>query len=186
MLLIIGLGNPGEEYARTRHNAGFLLLDEIRKVWNFPAFGFEKKFNAEISEGNCKIQDTSYKKLLVKPQAFMNNSGEAVRKLLDFYKLTPTDIIVIHDDLDLEIGKYKISTDSSAAGHNGVRDIIDKLGTQNFKRIRIGVETSGGRTNRLIPGEDFVLQNFTAEEAKPLLSVQAAILKELASILYSS
>lgn len=182
MIIIIGLGNPGEKYAHTRHNAGFLMLDEIRKTWGFPEFEFNKKFNAEISEGTYKIQDTKYKLLLVKPQTFMNKSCEAVQKILSFYKLTPNDIVIIHDDLDLEIGKYKISEKSSAAGHNGVQDIIDKLGTQNFKRIRIGVETSGGRINRQIPGEDFVLQDFTEEEYEKIMDLSQKISEELLKI----
>lgn len=172
MKLIIGLGNPGEKYKNNRHNAGFIMLDKIQKKLSFPEFYFEKKFNAEISEGPNKI-------LLVKPQTFMNNSGEAVQKILSYYKLMPNDLIVIHDDLDIEIGNYKISSDSSAAGHNGVQDIMNKLGTQNFKRIRIGVEAAGGRQNRIISGEDFVLQDFTEEEIKKIASIESAILSEL-------
>lgn len=176
MLLIIGLGNPGTKYIGNRHNAGFIMLDKIQKELDFPEFSFEKKFNAEISEGSNKI-------LLVRPQTFMNNSGEAVQKILSYYKLIPNDLIVIHDDLDIEIGNYKISSDSSAAGHNGVQDIMDKLGTQNFKRIRIGVETAGGRANRQIPGETFVLENFTEEEIKKIASIESAILGEVKKLL---
>lgn len=201
MLLIIGLGNPGEKYAKNRHNAGFILLDELRWLWNFPQFEFEKKFNSELSEGALPPSplglprrvkagggiegegstfDSKTKVILARPQTFMNNSGEAVQKIMSFYKLTPANIIVIHDDLDLEIGKYKISADSSAAGHNGVQDIFDKLGTQQIQRARLGVETAGGRANRIIPGEDFVLQDFTAEEYEKVINLA----KELQSLFF--
>lgn len=179
MILIIGLGNPGEKYQNNRHNAGFIVIDEIKKLQNFPDFEFSKKFNSEISEGIYKIPDTRYKILLIKPATFMNHSGEAVRKVLDFHKLTPTDIVVIHDDLDIEIGNWKISSDISSAGHKGVQDIMDKLGTQNFKRIRLGVETTGGRQNRNIPGEDFVLQDFSDEEMGKVKELSQKISEEL-------
>jgi PTH1 family peptidyl-tRNA hydrolase len=160
MKLIIGLGNPEEKYKNNRHNAGFIILDELKNDWDFPDFEFSQKFNADISEKN-KDGD---KIILIKPQAFMNNSGEAVQKIMSFYKLTPENIIVIHDDLDINFGEYKISTDSGPAGHNGVQDIIDKLGTQNFKRIRIGIEGEEKRKTRIIPGDVFVLQDFSKEE----------------------
>lgn len=108
----------------------------------------------------------------------MNNSGEAVKKILSYYKLTTNNLLIIHDDLDLEIGKYKISADSSAAGHNGIQDIFDKLGTQQIKRLRLGVETAGGRANRQVPGEDFVLQDFTKEETKKIYPALSAIISD--------
>ena len=160
MKIVIGLGNPGEKYKNNRHNAGFIILDELKNDWDFPEFEFSKKFNAEISEGNIE----SEKIILTKPQTFMNASGEAVQKIISFYKLTPEDIIVIHDDLDINFGELRSSTESRAAGHNGVQDIIDKLGTQNFKRIRIGIEGEEQRKNRIIPGDVFVLQDFSQEE----------------------
>ncbi|MFA5777336.1 MAG: aminoacyl-tRNA hydrolase [Parcubacteria group bacterium] len=160
MILIIGLGNPGEKYGNNRHNAGFIILDELKNDWDFPAFEFSHKFNSEISEKN----KDSDKIILAKPQTFMNNSGETVQKIMSFYKLTPENIIVIHDDLDINFGEYKISTDSGPAGHNGVQDIIDKIGTQNFKRIRIGIEGEEKRKARIIPGDVFVLQDFSQEE----------------------
>ncbi len=156
-MLIIGLGNPGKKYKKTRHNAGFIVLDELREKLEFPNFEFNKKFNAEISKkGNLT---------LIKPQTFMNLSGETVRQFIDFYKLTPADILVIHDDLDIEIGAYKISENSRSAGHNGVQNIIDNLGTQKFKRWRVGIEKVGGRQKRgNISGKDFALQDFTNDE----------------------
>lgn len=179
MKLIIGLGNPEKKYIRTRHNIGFEFLDKLKKEWDFPDFEFNKKFNAEISEGSFSIVipsevEESNKIILVKPQTFMNLSGEAVRSILDFYKLSPDDILVIHDDKDIALGEYRLATDSSSAGHNGVQNIINLLGTQKFKRIRIGV---GTETN--LPPEDFVLQKFSDEELEIIKNVLDNVLEEV-------
>lgn len=187
MKLIIGLGNPGKKYELTRHNVGFMAVDKLQKEWKFPDFELNKKFNAEISEGNCPVipseAEGSKKIFLVKPQTFMNLSGNSVKTLMDFYKITPEDIIVIHDDLDIEIGKYKIATDSSSAGHQGVQNIIDNLGTQKFKRIRIGIEGEEKRKNRVMPSDDFVLQKFTEEEIKEVNKTFADILNNISGLL---
>ncbi|MCX6765636.1 MAG: aminoacyl-tRNA hydrolase [Candidatus Moranbacteria bacterium] len=175
MKIIIGLGNPGKKYANTRHNVGFMIVDKLREAWDFSAFELNKKFNSEILEGNIDGK----KIMLVKPQTFMNLSGEAARKILDFYKLTPADIIVIHDDLDIDLGKFKISDDSCAAGHNGVQDIIDKLSTQKFKRVRIGIEGEEKNKSRTVPSEDFVLQKFEDVELGKIEKVLEEILEEL-------
>jgi PTH1 family peptidyl-tRNA hydrolase len=172
MLLIIGLGNPEKQHEKNRHNTGFIILEELRKLWDFPDFVMNKKFNAEISEGNSKL-------ILARPQTFMNNSGEAMKKIMDFYKLTPQDIVVIHDDLDIETGKYKIATDSSSAGHKGVESIIEKIGTQEFKRIRIGIEGDIKRQERKVPAEDFVLQNFPEEELKVIKNIAKEIRQKI-------
>jgi PTH1 family peptidyl-tRNA hydrolase len=176
MIFIIGLGNPGKQYKTTRHNIGFMMVDKIKEKYNFPDFEFNKKFNAEIVKGN--INDNEI--LLAKPQAFMNNSGETVRTVLDFYKLSLDNIIVIHDDLDIAIGKYRIATESSSAGHNGVQDIIEKLGTKKFHRIRIGIgqEQDGAPVCR-IDASDFVLQNFSEEELKMIESISGDVLREI-------
>jgi PTH1 family peptidyl-tRNA hydrolase len=160
MKMVIGLGNPGEKYKNNRHNSGFIIIDEFKKSWNFPDFEMSQKFNAEISEGNQNEE----KIMLMKPQTFMNDSGEAVKKIMDFYKLTPENITVIHDDLDINLGEFRISTDSASAGHKGVEDIIDKIGTQNFRRVRIGIEGEEKRRTRTVPGDVFVLQSFSEEE----------------------
>lgn len=175
MKLIIGLGNPGKEYAITRHNAGFLVLDEIQKLWNFSDFKMEKKFQAEISEGNLQGE----KIILAKPQTFMNLSGLSVQAIMSFYKLSPENIIVIHDDLDINFDAFKISTDSGAAGHNGIIDIIEKLGTQKFLRVRIGIEGAEAKKLRLASGKDFVLQNFSQEELKEIKKLSKEIALEL-------
>jgi PTH1 family peptidyl-tRNA hydrolase len=166
MKIIIGLGNQGKKYLGTRHNVGFEFLNKLKKELDFPEFEFNKKFNAEIS--------TKKEAVLMKPQTFMNLSGEAVRSILDFYKLSPDDILVIHDDKDIALGEYRTADDSTSAGHNGVQNIIDCLGTQKFNRIRIGI---GAETN--LPAEDFVLQKFSDEEKEKVEKVLADVLEEV-------
>ena len=160
MKLIVGLGNPGAKYANTRHNAGFLALDALRAAWQLPDFSANQRFEAEMAEGT----KDGVKIILAKPLTFMNKSGDAVQKIMGFYKIAPTDLIVIHDDLDILIGQFKIQRDVHSVGHNGVESIIQKLGTQDFTRVRLGVEMAEGRQARKIAGEDFVLQDFTPEE----------------------
>ncbi len=181
MKLIIGLGNPGKKYEKTRHNAGFMLADKLRKEWDFPAFRIDNKFNSEISEGSYKLKAKSYKLILAKPQTFMNNSGQAVKKIMKFYKIKPEDFIVIHDDLDIDSGKFKISEDSSAAGHSGVESIINALGTQKFTRVRIGIEGTEKRKTRKIPGDEFVLKDFTSTENKTIQKVSGEIISSIMS-----
>lgn len=170
MKVIIGLGNPGKEYAMTRHNAGFLCIDFLKESFGFESFAYDKKMSADISVGiynNEKI-------LLVKPTTFMNNSGVTASTLIQFYKLSPADIIVIHDDLDIDRGTYKITLSSRPAGHNGVTDIIEKLGTQDFFRIRLGIgrplclacktNKSHTKTDLCTSAHTYVLETFSTEE----------------------
>jgi len=211
MKLIIRLGNPGEQYKNTRHNIGFEILDLIHKEWGFSEFSMNAKFKAEISQGLTPLSSraqsatdevdrvppkalavaqgsTPGKILLAKPQTFMNLSGEAVRSILDFYKLTFEDIIVIHDDLDIAVGKYKIATDSSSAGHNGVQDIIEKIGTQKFKRIRIGIgeATEEGAIKCRLGAHDFVLEKFTTSEIEKLQEITPTIITEIKTLITSN
>lgn len=174
MKLIIGLGNPGKKYSGTRHNVGFMFLDKLKTELDFPEFEFNKKFNAEISEKKSTVNGQQSNVILVKPQTFMNLSGEAVRSILDFYKLSPENITVIHDDKDIVLGEYRLADDSSSAGHNGVQNIIDCLGTQKFKRIRIGV---GVETD--LPSDVFVLQKFSDEESEIIKKVLDDVLEEV-------
>lgn len=174
--LIVGLGNPGDKYSKSRHNAGFITIDKLKDRIESSDFKFENKFNAEISEKSIDLNkdknfleklfniEKNNKIFLLKPHSFMNKSGEVLRKFIDFYKVPTENITVIHDDLDIPVGEYKISENSGSGGHNGVQNIINMLGTQEFKRIRIGVEKKEGRESRQIPGEKFVLQDFTDEE----------------------
>jgi peptidyl-tRNA hydrolase, PTH1 family len=172
MKLIIGLGNPGKKYKYTRHNAGFIILDELKNKYSLPDFTFEKKFKAEISKGIINNIET----VLAKPQTFMNNSGEAVRLIIDFYKLKPEDLIIIHDDVDIEFGKVKPTDNSGAAGHNGVQSIIDAIGTQKFQRFRIGTLGDEKRKELRIPIDDFVLQNFSNDELNQIKDLANSIL----------
>ena len=173
MKLIIGLGNPGEEYKKTRHNAGFLAVDKIVLSIKYQVLSTQLKFNTEISNGT--IDDE--KIILAKPQTFMNNSGQAVKTILDYYKIKLEDIIVIHDDLDILLGKYKISKNSSSAGHKGVQSIIDYLGTKDFMRIRIGIMTENKKT----PTEKFVLERFSEEEMEIVEGVIEKIVKNIST-----
>jgi PTH1 family peptidyl-tRNA hydrolase len=159
MKLIIGLGNPGPEYKSTRHNVGFRILDEImiKGLFDLSEFKPEKKFKSEVATGTFGTE----KIILAKPQTFMNKSGLAVKVLKTFYKVKPKEIIVIQDDLDLPIGKIRISTESSSAGHKGIDSIIQNLKTKNFIRIRIGV---ANELKEIMPAEKFVLQKFSKED----------------------
>jgi peptidyl-tRNA hydrolase, PTH1 family len=175
MQLIVGLGNPGKEYQNTRHNVGFLALDYFRKEINQDGACTKSKFKAEIYE---LVLDGN-KHLLVYPQTYMNKSGEAVGEIMNFYKLSPADILVMHDEVDLPVGVIKFTESSGSAGHNGIKSMIGNLGTQDFRRIRIGVES---RENKTMPPTDtFVLQPFKEEELKqvPFEAIKNRVLLEL-------
>ena len=175
MKIIIALGNPGQQYANTRHNAGFIIADELQKSLVFSEFEKNSKFDALVCEKNLGGE----KIILAKPQSFMNNSGQVVRKMLDFFKIPKENLVVLHDDLDIELGSFKVSLDSSAAGHNGVQSIIDNLGSQQFKRIRLGIEGAEKKKDRIIPGEVFVLQDFSKEELEIIKKLAEKIVGEL-------
>lgn len=171
MKLIIGLGNPGKEFAYTRHNVGFIVIDRLVSEFKITSSA-NKKFNAEIAE----LKNSDGTIFFVKPQTFMNNSGEAVRTLLDFYKLSPTDIIVIHDEKDISLGEYKIQKDRSSAGHNGVQSIIDLLGTKNFTRVRIGI---GPLDKKISIIENYVMGVMGTEEFDELQRVIEKVVDEI-------
>jgi PTH1 family peptidyl-tRNA hydrolase len=180
MNIIVGLGNPGPKYDNTRHNIGFTVVDELARQKNL-TWKDNKKFKAEIAEEAGLI--------LVKPQTFMNNSGESVAAILRYYQLLPRTIFgtkkdsdltpvltIIHDDLDLLLGKYKLSINSSSAGHNGVQSIIDYLKTKNFKRLRIGISTD---ERQQIKAENFVLQKFKDEEKNVIKNLLITIIPQI-------
>ena len=179
MLFIVGLGNPGKKFEETRHNVGFKALNFFASENNFSEFRFDKKSNSLISEKNFNNQ----KIFLIKPQTFMNLSGKSVKYLLNYYnkknfwtclvekiskKEKPlSNLIVIHDDLDIDIGKIKKIQAKGAAGHNGVKSIIQELGTNNFIRIRIGIKKRISKENnekRKMSISNFVLDHFNNEE----------------------
>ncbi|MBI4836260.1 MAG: aminoacyl-tRNA hydrolase [Candidatus Abawacabacteria bacterium] len=180
MIVIVGLGNPGKDYQYTRHNAGFLCLDALQTAWQFPQFHSDKHFQAEIAKGKMHDQDI----LLVKPQTFMNLSGQSVLAVQQFYKLPVNHFWLVYDELDLPIGKVRIRKDGSSAGHNGIKSIIAALGSDQFYRFRIGV-----KPEHYQPGmerQSTVLERFSVQEEEHLFNVfgevQKAIEKELITI----
>jgi len=170
MKLIIGLGNPGDKYEKTRHNAGFLFVDYIQNEMFdlFSSWRRFKKLEADISGAKIGGEEIN----LVKPQTFMNDSGRAVKNIAIMYKLKDLhDLYIIHDDIDLEFGKYKIQKNRGSAGHNGVQSIINYLKTNNFTRTRIGIYPSVKPDKKLFDTAEYVLKNFTRDEILKLYSV---------------
>ncbi len=155
-IAIFGLGNPGEKYTNNRHNVGFLFLDTLANQDNWKT---DTKLEAEI----CELVIADTKVILAKPTTFMNNSGRAISKVMNYFDIPKEDILVIHDDLDLPFGSIRFSKDSGPAGHNGIKSIIEYLGTQEFTRLRIGIANEI-YTEQNIPSEKFVLENFNKEE----------------------
>jgi len=170
MIVLVGLGNPGEKSARHRHNVGFMAADAIGDAHGF---GPERtKFQALIREGFLSGPGPREKALIVKPQTFMNDSGLAVRQVADFYKLEPQDFVVFYDELDLAAGKLRVKTGGGAAGHNGIRSIDAHLGN-DFRRVRIGIGHPGDKSK--VTGH--VLGNFSKadqEWLRPLLDAVAS------------
>jgi len=168
MKLIIGLGNPGTKYERTRHNFGFLAIDCFHK--NFPGFepwSMDKTDNALVSKGQTGDEQL----ILAKPQTFMNLSGTAAAKLANFYKINAQDVWVVHDDYDLPVGIMRISRGASCAGHKGIKSVIEALGTRDFIRIRLGIHPVGKTFfsvlfKKMLSIEKFVLKNFDRQEQK--------------------
>ncbi len=161
MKLIVGLGNPGKQYTHTRHNAGFMALDRLhRQLKKQGANDWElsHKFNAFISGYSFNGE----KIIFAKPVTFMNKSGESVALIAHFYKMTPADIIVVHDDKDIPLGEIKTQEDRGHAGHNGVRSIMEHLGTKTFTRVRLGIADP----KKMKDVGDFVLKKFGVFEKK--------------------
>lgn len=156
MKVIVGLGNPGFQYNKTRHNVGFAVIDELAKQVNIPVK--QKKFNAVFGIGHVQGE----KMALVKPLTYMNASGEAVRPFLDYYKVPTEDLVVIYDDLDLPTGKIRLREKGGHGGHNGMRSIISHLGTKEFKRIRVGISHPARELDVI----DYVLKPFSKQERK--------------------
>lgn len=161
--ILVGLGNPGNEYVRTRHNAGFLVIDLIAQAFQMPAFSYKKNLFAEITKNNSMV--------MLKPQTYMNESGKAVRAVLEFYKdavATPLvdNLLVIHDDLDIPFGQYKLQQSKKPKVHNGLTSIHAYIHEENFWYLRIGIDARQG--DRSLPGQAYVLQQFTLEEKEKL------------------
>lgn len=154
MYIIVGLGNPTREYDKTRHNVGFSVIDVLADRIGIDVS--EKKHRALCGKGMLEGQ----KVILAKPQTFMNLSGESVRAMVDFYKVSPDEVIIIYDDISLEPGQLRIRTKGSAGGHNGIKNIIAHLGTQEFPRIKVGV----GEKPKYMDLADYVLSRFSKGE----------------------
>ena len=165
MKLIVGLGNPGKEYEKTRHNIGFMTIDK-----------FASKLGVEINKDKfnglyCDTLIGGEKVILLKPQSYINLSGEVIRKYIDFFKINIEDVLIIHDDLDLPVGIYRVKQQGSSGGHNGLKNIELHLGTQEYKRIKIGISN-----NKLMDTKDYVLGKLSKEETEEIEKVKDIVL----------
>lgn len=162
MKLIVGLGNIGKEYENTRHNIGFMLLDELGKEWNID-FKEEKRFKGSLGIsffGKDKV-------LFLKPSTYMNLSGESVLYIANYYDIGVEDILIVYDDMDLPVGESRYRQKGSSGGQKGMGDIIDKLGTKNIPRLKIGI----GKGSEYLKGKDYVLSKFSDEEKNEINKV---------------
>ena len=172
MFLIVGLGNPGKEYENTRHNIGFMVADQIHKQYNFSAPRI--KFQSELSEGHIDIT----KIILQKPLTYMNLSANAVAQSVKFLKIPLENVIVIHDDLDLAVGKLKVKTGGGSGGHNGLKDIDARLGN-GYQRIRVGIGHPGNKDMVA----DYVLRKFDRDERQTIDRLSSGITKNISLLL---
>ena len=164
MKLIVGLGNPGKEYENTRHNMGFMMIDNYAKENNYE---FSKsKFGGIYTEFNLNGE----KVILLKPQLYINLSGEVIKKYVDFYKISIDDVLIISDDLDMPFGKIKLKFSGSSGGHNGLKNIEHHLGTKDYKRIKIGISN-----NKNIDTRDYVLSKISKEDKEKIICVQNTV-----------
>lgn len=181
MKLIVGLGNPGEKYQHNRHNVGFVVVDELAARLKVKgesetlSFKMNRKFNAEI------VQTERY--ILAKPTTFMNESGKAVAKLCHFYKVKYDDLYIVHDDLDIQLGKYKIQHGKGPQVHNGLLSVESSLGTDQFWNVRVGVENREVRGNSGIPGMVYSLQDFENSEQGIVNRVVDQVVTDLMSVI---
>lgn len=174
MLLLVGLGNPEPQYARQRHNVGFMAADEIARTHRFGTW--RTRYHSLICEGSL----SDAKVLLQKPQTYMNRSGYAVAEAMRFFKLPLQDLVVIHDEIDLAAGKLRIKAGGGVAGHNGLRSIAEQLGSRDFRRVRVGIGHPGHK--ELVTGH--VLGNFSSDDQEwlePLLGALASAAPLLAT-----
>ena len=175
--IVVGLGNPGAEYLHTRHNAGFLAIDYICNKYNARVNkSAHKALVGEATIGGKRV-------LLVKPQTYMNLSGESIKSALDFYKIKPENLIVIYDDISLDVGRLRVRRDGSAGGHNGIKSIIANIGTQIFPRIKVGV---GQKPHPDYDLASWVLSEFKNDELKALEGTFPTVCEGLEKILTAS
>jgi PTH1 family peptidyl-tRNA hydrolase len=189
--LIVGLGNPGAEYERTRHNIGFMAIDRLATSWSI-SLGKEKRFYGIFGEERSSNRLAGGKIRLLKPTTFMNLSGQSVRSCADWFKCKPENILVIYDDMDLPLGKLRLRPSGSAGGHNGMKSIISHLGTQNFPRLRLGIGRGGSKgaqeesaiatkANQNVTGH--VLGGFSSSENKVVTELLSLTESTVTSIL---
>ena len=156
MKMVVGLGNPGNEYENTRHNVGFMVIDNYAEMYHA---SFKKKYNGLYA----KIYHNGEYFIILKPLLYMNLSGVVVGKYANFFKIKPQDILVIHDDLDLPVGKIKIKSRGSSGGHNGIKNIIENLGTEEFAHFKIGIDK-----NSNIETKDYVIGKFSKQDIEKI------------------
>lgn len=169
MQALIGLGNPEPPYAGTRHNAGAATIDVFRQLIAAPELLVQKKNHAFVAKTNQLV--------VAKPSTYMNESGQAVRAVLDYYKIDPQDLFLVFDDLDLELGQYKIQFATGPKIHNGLLSVYQHLGTKNFWHVRIGVDARG--EDRRVKSSDYVLQRFLTDEQSLFKQTQVKVCEEL-------
>jgi PTH1 family peptidyl-tRNA hydrolase len=178
-VLIIGLGNPGKEYALTRHNVGFTCLDAFVNKNDEMADWIQKKdLKALVSTGRLGDKQV----IAVKPTTFMNKSGDSVQAVANFYNILPADIVIIHDELDIDFGQIRLRTGGSSAGHNGIKSVSEQIG-ENYGRIRIGV---GPKKPAKIKSEDYVLQKFSKDEQEQLPNLTREVLAIISEYLFGA
>lgn len=167
--MLVGLGNPGKEYAKTRHNIGFIFLDYLAEKFNFTFK--QSRWQADFSKETLWDRQV----ILLKPLTFMNRSGQAVGEACRYHQIEPSEVLVIHDDLDLELGKIRLVTNRGTGGHNGIRSIVEHLGTKDFMRLRVGI----GRPQVKEEVSNYVLNRFASEEQalvqQALENIEAAV-----------
>ncbi len=169
MKLVVGLGNPGEEYVGTRHNVGFEALERLAGEVGM-MFG-KKSFSSLWTKEKIEGRDVAFQL----PQTFMNLSGDAVAELCGFFRIAPADVLVVHDDLDLDLGRIKSGFDSGAAGHRGVTSITERLGTKAYHRLKLGI----GRPERKAQVQDFVLSRFSKDERAAVETMMGEAVKKI-------
>ncbi|MBI4034933.1 MAG: aminoacyl-tRNA hydrolase [Candidatus Chisholmbacteria bacterium] len=179
MKLVVGLGNPGEKYGITRHNLGFLLVDTLAGRKN--QFKLVRKFNSLI----CKLKTENCELLLAKPQTFMNRSGEAVRKLVNSYQLQVDSLYVVHDDLDIKLGEYKIQKGKGPKVHRGILSVEQSLGRSDFWRVRVGVDNRQATSDKrqVTSGDEYVLSKFPKDERLIIDRVISSVVERLWEVL---
>ncbi len=169
--LIVGLGNLGKQFENTKHNIGFMLLDHLTSL----AWSENSKLNSFIVSETISNE----KVILAKPTTFMNLSGDAVQKIMAYYKILPEEILIVHDDLDIRLGEYKIQFAKGPKDHNGIIDIDNKLGTTNYWRLRIGVDNRSPEQKKFMSGRDYVLERFNQKELELITTVFDEIVFEI-------